>query len=51
MKKASAKLNALTRVSDYMNPDKNRPNMNASFLSQFAHCPLTWMFHNRELIR
>ena len=23
--------------------------MNASFLSQFNHCLLTWMFHNRLL--
>ena len=43
-KKASAKLSALTRVLDYMNP-----NPNFFFSSQFAYCPLTWMFDRGEL--
>ena len=48
-KKAGANLNALTRVEQYMNTEKERLIMNASFLSQFIYCPLTWMFHNRLL--
>lgn len=48
-KKASARLNALTRVSGCINPDEKKVVMNASFSSQFAYCPSTWMFHNREL--
>ena len=48
-KKTSAKLNALTRVSGYMNPDKKGLVMSAFFLSQFAYCHLAWMFHGREL--
>ena len=37
-KRASAKLNALTSVSSYMNPDEKRVVMNGSVSSQFAHC-------------
>ena len=48
-KKASARLNALTRVSGCINPDEKKVVMNASISSQFAYCPSTWMFHNREL--
>ena len=49
MKKAGAKLNALTRVAQYMNTEKKDLIMNAFFSSQFNYCPLTWTFHNRSL--
>ena len=48
-KKASAKLNALGRISYYMNPLKRRLLVNTFFTSQFNYCPLTWMFHSRKL--
>ena len=48
-KKASNKLHALARISKYMTKDKLRTIMNAFFSSQFAYCPLIWMFHNRTL--
>ena len=48
-KKASAKLNALARVSHFMTLDKKRLLMNAFFTSQFSYCPLIWMLHSRKL--
>ena len=48
-KKLSAKLNALGRISYYMDPLKRRLLVNAFFTSQFNYCPLTWMFHSRKL--
>jgi len=48
-KKASAKLNALARISPYIDEGKRRLIMNAFFNSQFNYCPLTWMFHSRKL--
>ena len=48
-KKANAKLNALTRIAQYMNTEIKRLIMNAFFLSQFNYCPLIWMFGNRSL--
>jgi len=48
-KKASAKLNALARISPYINEGKRRLLMNAFFNAQFNYCPLTWMFHSRKL--
>ena len=48
-KKASAKLNALSRISYYMDPLKRRLLVNAFFTSQFNYCPFTWMFHSRKL--
>ena len=47
-KKAGAKLNALTRVAQYMNT-KKALNYECFFSSQFNYCCLTWMFHNRSL--
>ena len=46
-KKRSNKLRALAWISRYMTKDKLRTIMNAFFPSQFAYCPLKWMFHNR----
>ena len=48
-KKASNKLHALAQISKYMTKDKLRTVMNAFFTSQFAYCPLIWIFHNRTL--
>ena len=48
-KKASAKLNALSRISYYMDPLKRKLLVNVFFTSQFNYCPLTWMFHCRKL--
>ena len=42
-----SKLNALNRLSGYMNLDTRR--LNTFFSSQFTYCPLTWIFLNREL--
>ena len=47
--KASAKLNALSRVVKYMCPEKKRLVMNAFFSAQFSYCSLIWMFYNRSL--
>lgn len=44
-KKTNVKLDVLTRVLGFMSPDKK----DALFLSQFPYCPLTWIFHDREL--
>ena len=46
-KKASKKINALARVSQYMNLSKRKILMNAFFDSQFKYCPLIWMYHSR----
>ena len=48
-KKASQKLHALARVSNYMSQDKLRMLMKAFVESQFGYCPLVWMFHSRKL--
>ena len=48
-KKASAKLNALGRISYYMDRLKRRLLVNAFFTSQFNYCLLTWMFHSGKL--
>ena len=46
-KRASNKLHALARISKYMTKGKLRTIMNTFFSSQFAYCPLVWMFHNQ----
>ena len=48
-KKESNKLHALVRISNYMTKHKLRTITNAFFTSQYAYCPLAWMFHNRAL--
>ena len=47
--KANRKLNALARITTYMELTKRRILMNAFFDSQFKNCPLIWMFHSRNL--
>ena len=46
-KKASQKLNAISRITPYMDFDKRKLVVNAFFSSQFNYCPLIWMCHNR----
>ena len=48
-KKASQKLNALSRLCSIISFEKRRSLMHAFFLSQFSYCPLVWMFHSRRL--
>ena len=48
-KKASAKLNALSRQCKVLPFYKRRTLMKAFFDSQFAYAPLVWMCHSREL--
>jgi hypothetical protein len=48
-RKANNKLHALARVAHHMDIRKRRLLFNAFFQSQFSYCPLTWMFHSREL--
>ena len=48
-KRASQKLNALTRVAPYTNIQKRRIIMKSFVTSQFGYCPLIWMFHSRRL--
>ena len=48
-KKASQKLNALARISGYMDIQKRRTLMKSFITSQFRYCPLIWMFHSRGL--
>ena len=45
-KKASQKLNAISRITPYMDFDKRKLVVNA-FSFQFNYCPLIWMCHNR----
>ena len=48
-KQASSKLQALSRISIYMDMEQRRTLMNSFFLSQYSYCPLIWMFHSRNL--
>ena len=48
-KKASQKLHALCRISQYMSMGQKRLIMKAFIQSQFGYCPLVWIFHSREL--
>ena len=48
-KKASQKLNALARITPYVNMQKRRTIIKSFITSQFSFCPLIWMFHSRHL--
>ena len=48
-KEASAKLDALARISGYMNLPKRTIIMKSFITSQFGYCPLIWTFHSRTL--
>ena len=47
-KKAGQKLNALARLTPFMNIRKRRVLLNAFFISQFSYCPLIWIYHSRK---
>ena len=47
--KARQKLNALARITPFMNIQKRRTIINSFVTSQFCYCPLIWMFYNRRL--
>ena len=46
-KKASLKLNAISRITPYMDFNKKRLAANDFCSSEFNYCPLIWMCHNR----
>ena len=47
-KKASQKLNAISRITPYTDFNKKkRLTVNAFFVAQFNYCPLIWVCHNR----
>ena len=46
LKKASQKLNVLTRTESYMDQKKRVIIMSAYMSSQFGYCSLVWMIHN-----
>ena len=48
-KKASQKLNSLSRVAPYMNMQKRRIVMKSFATSQFGYCQLIWIFDSRYL--
>ena len=47
--KASQKLHALSRISNFMNLQQREKKMNDFINSQFGYCPLVWMLHSRKL--
>ena len=47
--KASQKLNALARISSYMNINQRKCIMRAFISSQFGYCPLVWFFCSRKI--
>ena len=47
--KANRKLNALARLTNYMELPKRRLLLNAFFKAQFNYCTVVWMFHSRSL--
>ena len=48
-KKATRKLNVLSRIVPYMDISRRKILMNVFFRSQFNYCPLIWMCYNRSL--
>ena len=48
-KKASQKLNALSRLCSIIPFHKRKILMQAYFYSQFSYSPLVWMFHSRRI--
>ena len=45
---ASRKIQALARVTPFMNLSKRRLLMNSFFKTQYNYCPLIWMCHSHE---
>ena len=48
-KKASQKLNALSRIASCMTFDQRRLILNSFITSHFSYCPIVRMFHSRKL--
>ena len=46
-KKASQKLNTISRITPCIDFNKTRLAVNAFFMAQFNYCPLIWMCYNR----
>ena len=46
-RKAAQKINAISRITPYLDFSKKRLLVNTFFFSQFSYCQLTWMCHNR----
>ena len=49
IKKASRKVNALSKITSFMSISKRRSLMNSFFNLQFNYCSLVWMFHSRSI--
>ena len=49
IRKVSDKINALFRVTPFINLSKKKMLMNSFFKSQFSYCPLVWMYHSRTI--
>ena len=48
-KKASQKLNCLSRIASCMTFDQRRLILNSFIISHFSYCPIVRMFHSRKL--
>ena len=48
-KRASQKLNALSRLCLFIPLHKRKMSIQAFFNSQFSYCPLVWMFNSRHI--
>ena len=48
-RKASQKLHALSRISQYLSEHKKRILFKTFIMSQFNYCSLVWMCHSRGL--
>ena len=48
-KKASQKINALSRLTSSMNFEQKRLIMNSFVIRHLSYCPVVWMFHRRKL--
>ena len=51
VQKPNRKLNALAKITNYMELRKNGILMNASFTIQFNYCPAIWMCHGRSFLQ
>ena len=48
-KKASQKVNALSRIAPLMKFEQRRLIMNSFINSHFSYCPIVWMFHSKKI--
>ena len=48
-KKASQKINALSRLTSSMNFEQRRLKMNSFAICHFSYCSVVWMFHCQKL--